>query len=236
MRMDWAGISVQGRRHGASGTPNQDACAHYSCGAGHVSVVCDGVGSCERSHIGSRAACLAVRDVVEGFGRDASLESLGLRVEAAWRNRLPGGDPGQFATTCLLAIRLRSGRVAVGGVGDGLGALGMVGGGMLQVLTARGGDFGETHALGVGALMDTWRQVEADDTDGGMWALLATDGLANDLAEDRVAQFATWLIHRAAPLSTRRRAVFLRTALRQARIGGGSDDQTVAIQWSRADV
>lgn len=235
VRVNCVGASVRGYRHAGAGAPNQDAWGRYRSSSGHVAVVCDGVGSCELSHLGSRAACAAVREVARQVTRDSDCASFGRLVEAAWRAKLPPGDVGRFATTCLFTLRLRSGRVVVGGVGDGLVALGRVGGGFTRLVDMRGGDFGETCALGGGGGAGAWHQEEADDSEGGVWTLLATDGLSNDLAVDRLGPFTDWLIERVGPLSARRQAEFLRSQLGRARIGGGSDDQTLALQWSCND-
>lgn len=232
MNVHCIGTSVLGRRHAKCGSPNQDAWGHYRSPSGHLAVVCDGVGSCELSHLGSRAACAAVREVARTITRDSELASFGRLVEQAWIDKLPPGDVGRFATTCLFTLRLRSGRVVTGGVGDGLAAMGVVGSECSKLVELNGGDFGETCALGGGGGARAWRQEEADDSEGGVWALLATDGLSNDLAVDRLGHFAAWLIERGGPLSARRRAMFLRTQLGRTRVGGGSDDQTFALQWS----
>jgi hypothetical protein len=230
--VECVGASVLGRRHAKDGAPNQDAWGHYRCPTGHLAVVCDGVGSCELSHLGSRAACAAVREVAQSMTRDSDYTLFGRLVDVAWRAKLPEGDLRRFATTCLFTLRLRSGRILIGGVGDGLVAMGMVGGGPTKLVDLHGGEFGETCALGGGGGADAWHQQEADDARGGMWSLLATDGLSTDLDSDRLGAFADWLVARVGPLSARRRAVFLRSQLSRARSGWGSDDQTLALQWS----
>lgn len=232
VRVECVGTSVLGRRHAKDGAPNQDSWGCYRSPWGNLAVVCDGVGSCEMSHLGSRAACAAVREAAEHMSREPDFSMFGVHVDAAWRARLPPGNAGRFATTCLFALRLRSGRFLVGGVGDGLAAFGKVGGQSFRVVDLCGGDFGETCALGGGGGAGAWRQEEGDDTEGGMWALLSTDGLSNDLATERLGSLADWLIERTGGLSARRRAVFLRSQLGRARLGGGSDDQTLALQWS----
>lgn len=188
------------------------------------------------ARIGSRAACLAVRDAVRSMDEQTTLVQLVERVTVAWRSRLLGHAPSDCAATCLFAMRNRAGRLWIGGIGDGLAAVVMGNGtGPLHVVPLRGGEFGETVALGDGRESLGWVVQEFDDHSASMRALLASDGIANDLAVDQIGSFTNWVVDSFGRLPSRRWREQIRRQLTAWPTLGSIDDRALAVLWPRLE-
>ncbi len=120
---------MRGPLHRREGRPNEDAWPHATGAFGVLAVVCDGLGSKPNARVGSRAACLAVKEAVLRWSKadGAPLAYLPHLIEVLWRLRVYPLDPSSAATTCLLALASETGAWVLGGVGDGL-ALARTGG------------------------------------------------------------------------------------------------------------
>jgi hypothetical protein len=103
-----------------------------------------------------------------------------------------------------------------------------------RIVMLDAGEFGETHALGTHDA-NHWHFDELDDARGGTWILLATDGLSHELDVARLPDMAHWLIAKTGPMSARKRAVYLRSQLRDVQRGPDRDDATLALLWSTPD-
>lgn len=230
------GASVRGPLHRTEGLTNEDSwlCAQGSFGA--LAVVCDGMGSKPNAREGSRAACAAVREAVSRWSRadGAPLAYLPHLVEVLWRLRLHPVDPGTAATTCLLTLATKRGTWIVGGVGDGV-AMVRTGSDLQVVIGDRGEDFtNETKALGASKGPRAWTLVELPSTDLDRIAVLATDGVADDLLPERLHSFCDWLIDAFVPLSPRERWRQLSAELRAWPTPGHLDDKTLAAVYASA--
>ena len=82
-----------------------------------------------------------------------------------------------------------------------------------------------TEALGGGG---TWQTLTLQWRAGDI-VVLATDGVADDLLEDRVGDFAHWLVDGFATLSPHRRWTALARELRSWPTPRHIDDKTVAV-------
>ena len=199
-----------------------------------MAVVCDGLGSKPHARAGARAACAAAREAVSRWSRagDAPLSYLSHLVEVLWRLRLHPTAPGSAATTCLLALATVDGRYIVGGVGDGL-VLVRTGRALQVVIGDRGDDFtNETEGLGVSTGPRAWKLAELQPTDAERIAVLATDGVADDLLPERLDGFCDWLISSFSSLPARARHSRLVSELRAWPTPGHLDDKTLAILHS----
>ena len=216
---------------------NQDAWGSYRLPQGAVLVVSDGVGSCAFAEIGSRAACRAVRNAVQSMNPETPQEELTDRIAAAWRKRLDDRNPRDCAATCLFSVRMHCGRLLVGGLGDGLAVVtNSTGIAAPRVIPLRGGEFGETVALGDGHEHQGWVVEEFDDRAGQLRVLLASDGVSQDLSQDRLEAFLDWLVSNFGTLSARRWRSRLRHQLEAWPTPGASDDRTLAVMWTESGV
>ncbi len=228
------GASVRGPLHRSEGRPNEDAWLHARGPFGSLAVVCDGMGSRPNARAGARAACAAVKEAVSRWSKvdDAPLSHLSYLVEVLWRLRLHPTPPDSAATTCLLALATINGKCIVGGVGDGL-ALVRTGPALRVIVGDRGEDFAnETKGLGASKGPRAWTLAEFPPTDAERVAVLATDGVADDLLPGRLDGFCDWLIDSFEPLAPRERHNRLAAELRAWPTPGHLDDKTLAVVHS----
>lgn len=225
------GASVRGPLHQRQGAPNEDAWARADRKLGSLVVVCDGLGSKPLARLGARAACAATREAVT---RWASVDSaptsyLAHLIEVLWRLRIHPCEPTDAATTCLLAFARSSGSWVVGGVGDGL-ALVRTGRDPAVFLVGdrREGFSNETTGLGVSAGPKAWRLQTFPATAQVRLAVLASDGVADDLRPERLDGFCDWLggLEALAPAARWRR---LLAELQSWPTPKHVDDKTIAV-------
>lgn len=230
------GASVRGPLHRSEGRPNEDAWLHARGPFGSLAVVCDGLGSRPHARTGARAACAAVKEAVSRWSKadDAPLSYLSHLVEVLWRLRLHPTSPESAATTCLLALATVKGKYIVGGVGDGLAVV-RTGPALRVIVGDRGEDFAnETKALGGSTGPRVWQLAEFPPTDAERIAVLATDGVADDLLQERLTGFCDWLIDSFEHLAPRERHNRLTAELRAWPTPGHLDDKTLAVLHSGA--
>ena len=233
------GASVRGPCNLRRGRANQDAWTRAGGAFGHLIGVCDGMGSRPASDAGARAACRALRQAAHLWPAGTSPANwadpthLVRLVETLWRLELAPRAPADCASTCLFALREPDGRLLFAGLGDGLAIVRKAGGG---VATFGGRDpdaFGnETHALGTPHRIDDW-WIATEPPGRGRTVILATDGVADDLAPERLGAFTDWLaadVGRLAPAARWRR---LCRELRAWPVPRHLDDKTVAVLVER---
>lgn len=226
------GASVRGPLHHREGVPNQDAWLRASGRFGSLIVVCDGMGSKPNARTGAQAACAAAREAVTRWSLvdGAPVSYLAHLVEVLWRLRLHPGEPGDAATTCLLAFVAASGQWVVGGVGDGLVATKTGEEPSVRVVGHRDSGFGnETSALGVSRGSKAWKLTVLPPTDDDRMAVLATDGVADDLIAEKLDAFCNWLVDDFLDLEPPQRWRRLRAELRDWPTPRHLDDKTVAV-------
>jgi len=226
------GASVQGPMHRREGTPNQDAWLRAGGRFGSLIVVCDGMGSKPNARMGAQAACTAAREAVArwSMAEDAPVSYLAHLIEVLWRLRVHPNDPGDAATTCLLAFVGPTGQWVVGGVGDGLVALRTGNETASQYVGNRDGGFGnETPALGVSRGPKAWNLKVLPPTTLDRLAVLATDGVADDLIPEKLDAFCDWLVDDFQGLEPALRWRRLQGELRDWPTPRHIDDKTVAV-------
>jgi hypothetical protein len=149
-----------------------------------------------------------------------------------WRRRIGADRPADFASTLLFAFRFRSGRLLVGGIGDGLIAVAHPSfPRQCRLLERPGGDFGETFAISSTAGPSKWVVEEFDDSDCCHRVLLATDGVSNDLVESKLPNLMEWLRSSYERSSNMRWRVGIREMLRRWPTPGAMDDKSIALLW-----
>jgi serine/threonine protein phosphatase PrpC len=229
--IDTFGASVRGPLHQRQGRPNEDSWLHARGAFGSLIVVCDGMGSRPDARAGSRAACAAVKEAALLWCRVNGAPSgyLAHLIEVLWRLRLHPIRAEAAATTCLLALLTAKGSCIVGGVGDGL-AMVRTGKALEVVVGNRGDGFSnETAALGASSTSRAWTLADLPPTDAGRVAVLATDGVSDDLLPERLDGFCTWLVEEFAPMVPQARHRSLTAALRAWPTPNHLDDKSLAV-------
>jgi len=228
------GASVTGPHHRREGAQNQDAWHAFRRTHGTALVIADGVGSARSAAQGSRLACKAAISVFSALTPRADVREIAHSISEQWRSMLRGAKPSDFATTLLFAFRFTTGRLLVGGVGDGLAAvLSPTSEQPCRILFRPGGDFGETFSISSDSDLQNWRIEEFDDSACDHRVLLATDGVSNDLLEHRIMEMTDWLQTRFQGSSCRAWRTGLRELVLNWPTPGSSDDKTIAMMWRR---
>lgn len=187
MRFVAAGSSVRGPAHLEQDLPNQDAIALRGHRGGWVAAVCDGLGSCSQSHIGSRAASLAVRHVLSNHEK-VKAESIIADIHEHWLGRIAPYPVRNVATTCLWASVGRNGFCSLGQLGDGL-ILYRSAGRFYRLTPERQGYSNQTLALWGQHESKHWLQAECCLSLPGDGVVLMTDGVSDDLVTDVIGGF-----------------------------------------------
>lgn len=228
------GCSVSGPANVALGRACQDAWAgrswrvHGSLATSAIAVA-DGLGSRPKSRTGARAA---VSVALVGARRWSDNPALGTSwlvrwIEAEWRFAIGPEAPEDCCTTCLLAVHSPERGLLIGGIGDGLGLI-STGQGIDSALPRRNAEAfsNETLALGSPHRASDWA-FETIPTPTGQWTIiLATDGVSDDLKEDKLDHFVCW-VNEVGGL--RRPGASLRRALQNWPTAQHLDDKTIAV-------
>jgi hypothetical protein len=117
------------------------------------------------------------------------------------------------------------------GLGDGIAAVRQADGQMKTVIGKRNGFSNETLGLGLPHRLTDWRWLTIEPFEPGMTVLLATDGIGDDLLEDRVPDFIAWLLHQFAPRKPQERHRALRHELENWPTPSHQDDKTLAVLY-----
>lgn len=222
------GASVRGPGHVASGAPNQDAWRSFHRTWGDGIVISDGLGSKPLSHLGSDAACLAVKYSAHACRDDADVdpESLLKSIGALWLSMVAPLEPRDCAATCLFAFRLCDDLLHVGMLGDGLAAAVRTDGSVVSLSEDKSQGFSNmTAALSPKLTTREWRYMSLPANECAA-VLLCTDGVSDDL--DYVDGFVTGLVDAYRPLAATSASRHLRAMLESWPTPQHSDDKTIA--------
>ena len=227
------GVTEIGPLHKKERLPNADAWLGWRKKGNHLIVVCDGLGSCPKSHIGAKAACLAIRDAVNiWIGRGTKRPTDLLRmITPIWLTYLPTDHFEDYKTTCLFALSMNDGTLIIAGLGDGLAGVVLPGTQMTCVIGNRHNEFiNQTASLGMEKSGHFWKMKVYEKVDS-FRAFLATDGISDDIVPERMDGFVAWLIDDFSDLLPRQRRYMLSKELKNWPTPNHSDDKTLAIMW-----
>lgn len=226
-RVDYFGASVSGPAHRALRKPNEDQWLGASGAFGSLIVVSDGLGSRCRARHGARKACVATLRAVNAWHKDGigSFDNFVARIEPLWLEEISPFDRSDCAATCLLALAHRDGRTFVAALGDGMAAV-RTHGAVERVEHPRASGFSnETQSLGSGGVWAK-RSFERAEVD---IAVLASDGVSDDIRPDRLADFVAWLKEDIATLQPKNRWRSLQRELNEWPTPRHLDDKTIAV-------
>jgi hypothetical protein len=199
-----------------------------------VVAVSDGVGSAPDATRGSAAACAATIRSADGWRRAGFPEggSWTSDLGRTWEALVAPANPADCQATCLVAVARSSGVLTVATVGDGLVLVRRADGGIEWMLGPRGGGFaGDTEALGG---RHRWQERSTRWAPGDI-ALMATDGVADDLVPELAGDFAGWLVTSFADLPARLRWRAIASELRAWPTPGHQDDKTIVVLMACAE-
>ncbi len=207
------GASVTGPAHLATGRPNEDRWLGRRAAFGTAIVVSDGVGSAPDAKYGATRACETVINCLHDWNREngREMDDLVRRIKHLWQESIAPLTTSDCAATCLFAVSRPSGVVHIAGVGDGMALIRRADATTQWVVGPRIAAFGgTTDDMG----SDAGWEMRTVEWRSGDIVVLATDGVADDVVEERAGDFAAWLVDTFAPMPARTRWRVLARELR----------------------
>ena len=226
MKFIACGASVAGPRHLDLREPNQDAMVLTGWRGGWLASVADGLGSRARSDLGSRRACQVARQVLRSTSGDLDLPAALPMLHAQWLKAIEPIAPRDAATTMLFARVTAGGDVHAAQLGDGL-LLMRCGGHFRRVTPDRTGYSNQTWALESEHLPEKWNAAVGKLTQPGDGVVLLTDGVADDLEPDHLAEFFEALYQDLSTRNRRRGRRWIQAELEDWATPMHSDDKTL---------
>ena len=222
------GASVIGPAHRLSHTSNQDALSVRGKKGGWVAAVCDGVGSCSHSDIGSEAASMAVQHTLrENKGLLIQHEVTNAAIHAKWLQHIKPYAVDEVATTCLYGQVLSNGEAIAGQLGDGL-ILYRENGIFHQFTPNRMGYGNQTAAFWKQHNPEQWFNARFTLQKPGDGVILMTDGISDDLIADALPAFFEVIYQTALHRSRRQAKRWLQKELGDWATPKHGDDKTLA--------
>ncbi len=224
-----AGATATGPYHVRARQPNQDAVLAHGWRGGCLLAVSDGLGSRPRSQIGSRAAVRAARAVVRN-SPEPDLVTLAERIRQAWEAGIAPYAPAEVACTLLVAAVDAQGNGFAAQLGDGLAL--WHDGEHLHVISQPKPDFSnETSGLGISRSTSDWTfaAISLAKPDSGI--VLMSDGVADDLQPDSLANTIALLRQRLAQRSRRAQQRWLLRQFAGWPAHAGDDDKSMAMAF-----
>ena len=147
-------------------------------------------------------------------------------IERHWQALVAPAEPRECQTTCLVAVARPEGILTIAAVGDGMVLVRRADGRTEWVVGPRGASFGgDTEALGG---THTWRECSLEWAPGDV-AVIATDGVTDDVLAERAGDLVDWLVARFADLPARSRWRALARDLNAWPTPGHRDDKTLVV-------
>lgn len=145
-----------------------------------------------------------------------------------WLARVASPEPAAYATTLLVAACNPHGEVRYLQLGDGL--IVSKSRGVVQVITQERTGFGnQTRALGVDRSWSAWTAGSVQIPNPGDFALLMTDGVADDVDAPRIDGFANAVTREVAARNRRGARAWLKHEMTHWATPGHTDDKTMSM-------
>lgn len=187
MQLAATGCSVVGPGHQQDNQPNQDALLVQGIGRGWCVAVCDGLGSRQLSHKGSKLAARLIRSAIRRpKTADCSAKDISLGLQKTWLHAVKQNS-SPYETTCLWASVDSSGLLKSAQIGDGL--LLVRSEGKFSVITPERSGFGNQTKTLSQAQPSDWVFIETALSQPGDGVLLMTDGISDDLFPEQLEPF-----------------------------------------------
>ena len=227
MRLKAFGASVIGPAHILNHSPNQDALFLQGRQGGWITSVCDGVGSCVHSDIGSKVASKAVQHTLRENRMLMPHEVTNADIHAKWLQHIKPYAVHEVATTCLYGQVLPGGETVVGQLGDGL-ILYRENGIFHQLTLNRMGYGNQTAVLWKQHTPEQWLNARFTLQKPGDGVILMTDGISDDLIVDFLPAFFEVMYQTALRCNRRQAKRWLEKELRDWATPKHGDDKTLA--------
>lgn len=226
------GVSIMGSYH----EKNQDMFLAETLDSSALIVVSDGVGSCSFSEIGSRCACLAVRNTVNYFGgvpsSDDDMSSFYAHTHNEWirltKDLLPDGAEINDCCATVLFCFYSQDKVIASRLGDGLVGVKTKSGTVVLIDDKTQHMINETDSLNESFFPEEWEFKRIDDSFLG--AICCSDGASPFVyEEDECRDYTSELVDAYSQNTTEEIERDMSDWLPEL---GGCDDKTIAFIFS----
>lgn len=198
-------------------------------------VVADGLGSAKHSRFGANKAVEAVQKaVLEWRNLDKKEIRVLIQLIHFYWNLLIGDsnyEKKECASTCLFAYLNKQDNTALlSQLGDGLVLLKTKGD---VVFLKSADDYNFTKSLGSSKSFNDWNIIQVDFNRDDFKLLLTTDGVSEDLVENKENEFAEKLVDNLLKMKRNKRNSYLHQVLKNWPTKFHTDDKTLCIAWEK---
>ena len=203
---------------------------HYS-----LIVVADGLGSAKHSDYGSKKAVVAVEKAIYQWRKLKKHDKKVLiqLIHFFWNLSIADSEyeKKDCLTTCLFAyIDKLNHRIILGQLGDGLIFFKS---GKRTVSLKSLEDYNYTKALGSSKSYNDWEIRDEHYDLKDFVLIITTDGVSEDLVEEKEGEFAESLIQKLSSIKKNKRNKYLSQLLENWPTKFHTDDKTICIAWER---
>lgn len=180
-------ISDTGVSHRINHISNQDAVEYFVMDDDYMLAVSDGVGSCKKAEVGSKAAILAVKEVfilVKNKKISEDITEITDNIIAKWHLLLKGEKPNECCATLKAAMKLGS-VILLFSIGDGILAISSAGMRISSPVESNLFTNQTTCLNEIVSAENIWKSVFKLDTQVPYVVFACSDGVANGIQEGR---------------------------------------------------
>lgn len=200
-----------------------------------ILIVADGLGSAKNSDYGAKKAVTAVEKAVNQWRNLEKKDNKVLiqLIHFYWNLLIGDSDfeKKDCLTTCLFAyIDKISKKIILGQIGDGLLLIKS----KTEIVAVKSTeDYNFTKSLGSSKSYNDWNIKNIDYDINDFTLLISTDGISEDLVENKEDEFAETLIQNMLKLKRNKRNNYLNQLLENWPTKFHTDDKTICIAWEK---
>lgn len=198
-------------------------------------IVADGLGSSKNSDYGAKKAIVSVEKAVTQWRKlDKKDNKVLIQLIHFYWNLLindSGLEKKDCLTTCLFAYLDKSDKkIILGQLGDGLLLVKSKG---ETVFLKSTDDYNFTKSLGISKSYEDWNIKLTNYDPDNFTLLVTTDGISEDLVENKEDEFAEAIIKKMSNLKQNKRNSYLNQLLVNWPTKFHTDDKTICIAWEK---
>lgn len=219
---NWSGwgVSEIGPLHIKDNILNQDSFIVKRFSWGIVGVVCDGLGSKQYSHIGSKALVDAIIKAAQLFDFKKDIQLFEPLVKSLWDINIFPYAQNETSTTLLFSI-VKNKKIYIGRVGDG--AIAILGKESFLLEEDKNMFTNYTIPFGRSEKIQ-WYIFNDSEIDS---IVMCSDGISEDLKKDKLLDFFQNYIENYKDIQSNKRVYEIKQWLKNWPVRGHSDDKTI---------
>lgn len=215
------GVTQRGPTHLKNQTPNQDSYKVKSFYWGIVGVVCDGLGSKQYSHVGSKGLVKAIVEASDKFDFEINnMEHFEPLVKSLWEKNIYPYSLNDCSTTLLFTI-IKHNKIYTGRVGDGRICLL----GENNIIIEENKDSFTNYTTPFGKDEDIqWQIFDIQNVDS---IVLYSDGISEDIKKEKNFLFCEQYVLKYKYRTKKKREKEIKMWLKNWPVKGHTDDKTI---------